>query len=616
MIKLILMFFLGVNYSYALDPNSLIESEMSIETQESVTCSEDYKKSQALAISCVEKICGPANKIKPAFLKPEYFDQFDLERAEKKYEEFKPKIKQTLINEIEFMSKVKEEFLKRLQAHKVKLNNKEASLFLLRSLSSSLVITRDVDTDKIEISLKPKDDRTEQKKKVIHGFIERLEKALPDSNELKLSLGIGLTRKEKEKLLLDKMYEIDEAMLTMSIPLVEEQTKLLNMLKTNIAQINYLPLTVMDFISKRLDEFKMSLGGIQGLSFKEQVFDLCNEECLKYLNSKEFQDELYATFKEQTKDLNDFPIDLVTKACKTPFYLNEYNNEISKKHTPESIMGEVKYVASTFSKFVEDNLSRETAKEFNTYIQNFLSIDGAGKQIYGPPSQTSLDNFTSLFEGVPFEGEVSGFDDFSLLGIMAQPRFRINFADKFCVGVENGFSIGDDFYHRQFSKLNISSHSCDNPYEGRQLIAHELGHVLSHLAKGKNISKKSSQKFLSLRECVSTRHLIPFFKENEQAKFNSDHFKSEEDFADYLASKAFTNYNKFGNPILWMHCSYLNTENSEYSNLKLKPSKMDNHSIPLFRLINSVVDKGGDIPKECDDILAEKAHLYAPIKCE
>ena len=201
---------------------------------------------------------------------------------------------------------------------------------------------------------------------------------------------------------------------------------------------------------------------------------------------------------------------------------------------------------------------------------------------------------------------------------LMQDRERL--ADEYSVCPSPISTIGEgDFFDKMTNTIGVSHFSCRFHEHGKQTLAHELAHALSHwfgqnkpdLGKLNKPSKKSYAQYMKLRECANKR-----YKANNKSKpeihvrfgHNNDQFRTEEDMADLIAYQVFQD-----DPTL-VQCSLLvsSEDGSEYQFLRMLHPPLskegheiaDPHSTALLRTITEAIHKGKQLSPACRKIVS------------
>ncbi len=150
----------------------------------------------------------------------------------------------------------------------------------------------------------------------------------------------------------------------------------------------------------------------------------------------------------------------------------------------------------------------------------------------------------------------------------------------------------------QLSDINVSWQSIRFPSLGVGVIAHELGHVVSHVFS--KLAEEKKQPYLLLRSCENGRH-------DTQEILTANQF-NEEDFADTLAARAVQELqtqnlkgNNFGCALLGKNSSRWGTEQG--LSLKLAAESKDVHSAGLYRVLQIQMNMGQELPPVCKSLI-------------
>ena len=196
---------------------------------------------------------------------------------------------------------------------------------------------------------------------------------------------------------------------------------------------------------------------------------------------------------------------------------------------------------------------------------------------------------------------------------------RERFADNYSV-CPSFMKISDsgDYFEHMMNTVGISNFSCHSHEHGKQTLAHELAHTLSHwfghnkpdLGKPNKPSEESYTQYMKLRKCANKR-----YKTNNKSKIeiyvkfghNNDQFRTEEDMADLIAYQVFRE-----EPILSQCSLLLSSNGSKYDFLNIidpSPPKnaqimpADPHSTPLLRAITEAIHKRKPLSSACQQVV-------------
>lgn len=146
--------------------------------------------------------------------------------------------------------------------------------------------------------------------------------------------------------------------------------------------------------------------------------------------------------------------------------------------------------------------------------------------------------------------------------------------------------------------LYVSPFSCEHTHLGKEIMAHELGHAVSHMiAITPDMSTETKANFKTLRECSRA--------EKRSTKFpglfsphEGDKWTTEEDTADLFSFALSDNKEDF------MGCALVGPAGEEYASLKMRKSFFDSHSAGIQRLMVELQYKNpGKITEACEEVI-------------
>ncbi|MFT6067697.1 MAG: hypothetical protein ACJAT2_001876 [Bacteriovoracaceae bacterium] len=136
--------------------------------------------------------------------------------------------------------------------------------------------------------------------------------------------------------------------------------------------------------------------------------------------------------------------------------------------------------------------------------------------------------------------------------------------------------------------------------KGKQILAHELGHHVGHFMEKNRLSHRTTVKFKRTRECLAASHTEEVGGEvkmklstnrSKKVRWKENKY-SEEDFADWIASKA----SDSNMACLFLKGEVLDIPNKDYFK---NADKEDTHSSAVYRLLNIELNKKGKLPASC-----------------
>lgn len=144
--------------------------------------------------------------------------------------------------------------------------------------------------------------------------------------------------------------------------------------------------------------------------------------------------------------------------------------------------------------------------------------------------------------------------------------------------------------------ISVSPFSCEHQGEGKGIIAHEVGHALSHVMARPGMSKGSAKIYLNLRKCVTAKWKVnPNF---QYIYHKGDKLYTEEDTADLISYMAIPDASTpYG-------CALLFPSEKEYTSLGTSPVFGDNHTPGMIRLLRELQYKAPNrIPETCAELI-------------
>ncbi|MGZ3723000.1 MAG: hypothetical protein ACXVA9_08730 [Bdellovibrionales bacterium] len=172
-----------------------------------------------------------------------------------------------------------------------------------------------------------------------------------------------------------------------------------------------------------------------------------------------------------------------------------------------------------------------------------------------------------------------------------------------------------DFTLTSLGKISLSWFSAGYPESGVGIIAHEIGHAISKLARNQQIANDGNKAFSESLTCVAKRN--PFFTGRvERLSQNWNSYWSEEDWADHFSSKVLTQMAADGDP--WASprnyaCTLVKNSEGAYHDETLAPAIDDTHSSGALRLLMIGYDRE-NLPQSCRKILDIQA-AGRPLTC-
>ena len=325
---------------------------------------------------------------------------------------------------------------------------------------------------------------------------------------------------------------------------------------------------------------------------------LCLDECKRAIPQllKNFK---MAQFKKEFLERNTLNVEDQVALCKSSFI--NANIENSRFAQFQKIWPEVKegYLKNVFPQYSDH--SRSLLSDYLNKGINFIA------------SKPEKNEFPELNQALTFQAKpyqknstadlvaraitpsyLSSQDPtFNCPIIPAKPLVWDLFASKEYLDNNPGFRPAGS--QTGIDNILISPFSCEHTGMGKGIVAHEIGHAITHVMSRPGMSKSSQKKFIELRDCATDQ-----WKSQPAAPlkyFKSDKAYTEEDTADLLSYMAINDQQSF------YGCGLLYPTESGYNELGLKPKMNDNHSSGMVRLIRELQYKAPQkMPVTCQEI--------------
>lgn len=592
---------------------------------------EDYKEKKLLH-KCAMSLCGAPKDSPSPYLLDFNFEENVDEGVMKRFREVKHEVKILMEREIAKNNNLIEAYKKKKKNGEFNLNlegwntdDYEQFTYMAYGKYISMNINRELPMgDRIKLSIEYPEGATESFKKSIDDFANEKKKTM--ANHFQTGLYSNFYTYEEAIKRLNDNWEVVKK------DFLEEKKSNPEFMKDNPESLNEFS-EIDQFIKKGEFQDSFEIGNIAGMIdyYKNQIHisktgevpdnsgrascssEICKKGIKDFLKSKDF-DELYKTLeKRNSKEKN---VEKKLMYCKSNLAmagLKDYDASAFYASFPKI---QRKFMRSVFKKY-----SKESKGKFNSYLNNYLNIS------FSPDvSAKSVDEFIEgIHESFEYSEDSQGpraEPDTKMLisemmrkvqGDYVNPYVDLDFCED---GVRatawDGFAtrnmikkgdvslMGSDIDPRK-DNIMLSKFSCTHPQHGKSIMAHEMGHALSHIFSLKKLSKESYDKFLKLRECASKRYkdggLAPakldFSHEN-------DMLRTEEDTADLISYLVYPD-----NPTP-RDCTLLrpSADGESYERLNIiNSNKQDPHSSGFLRVLQEAVHKKMIIPDSCKEVI-------------
>lgn len=354
-------------------------------------------------------------------------------------------------------------------------------------------------------------------------------------------------------------------------------------------------------------------------SYKKQFeLAICSDEhkcesLFKEYIQKQKLDEKLSLLESKTKDPTLLRESLIS--CKAQILADAISHgdekkakEIFKKAREKIELNVLSKFSAHSRKILQKELdqilvksSAEAAADFDP-VQNFnekldsLNIENSDSPLnfsqeaslaFALDNSEDLENFNPYLTFTPCSEKKSNASDSFVRGDVDVPFFKKMLSQ----------------YNR--SEINISAFSCSHEKTGESVVAHELGHAISHIFKNMKLSEESAAVYESLGNCVKGNYKIPL-----SSDLTLEH-RMEEDFADTISAMAYPDNSVMKN------CSQLEPSANEtnYLNLDFIGFTDEVHSSALFRILIEATNKNVELPISCQKAFQPMKNKLRLNKC-
>ena len=256
---------------------------------------------------------------------------------------------------------------------------------------------------------------------------------------------------------------------------------------------------------------------------------------------------------------------------------------------------------------VFSDYSQVSRQTFENYINNTLKITFL--------SEESIDEiFTDIIK-LSTSRNREKKTIISLLQIIKDLTIGDNL-DQVCPGTITKYKpFSNDGFDSRKHTIRISAFSYTFYEHGKQILAHEMAHTLSHLFNSNRLSEDSYSKYKKLRECATKQYTInnklpSLTYNNVRPVHKNDKYKTEEDTADLIAYKVFQE-----EPVMF-NCvpNFIDVDNEKYRNQDVcivDPEYFSEgtyyngyiHSNLLLRAIMEAIHKRKELSPACQQVV-------------
>lgn len=582
-------------------------------------CSENQNPHIELQ-SCLESLCGVPNTQKSIFITSDKIAEMKNTDIEKQFSKDKSLIEKQFKDHLDFTQQIL--FTMASRFYDMKFSSSELSEMVFNHILPNLDIIYDQDQNELSISHDQIESLSKLEQEFIHSYINNLKEQSMHDWELAFKLGMPI---QKENLLIDLIKMKNELDKNIDNDEIKNQEKII--LQGQLKKI-IIDVKTPDLANPKHD-YQMGILAAEILSKTRQKLnlepakiDLCkNLDCdLFYKEKISSSLALKSLYLKISFDfyMSGYAETLVNN-CKGLYYFDQIENEAANKD-PKYFSGRVKQTL----KYLKEKYSQKSTKEFEQYIKKGLQVEEKNKNAYG---QSYIEEFKKIGaeevkEKEEFLKNLKNVSDFKLVeSFLSQFQYGLPIISnqmQLCKNFQlsSHMIVANDFYDPMKSFLKVSNHSCSQGDYGADLLPHELGHVFSDLVSKQLISKETKKIYIQQRNCINSQSLIPQYKGQYRKWQPEDHFRSEEDMADYFSAQVANLNRKDKEEVIIRSCAFMKVENNSYSNISLENSNYDNHSSSALRILREAKYKGITFPSSCQQIIDKNKHLFEFKNCQ
>ncbi len=405
------------------------------------------------------------------------------------------------------------------------------------------------------------------------------------------------------------------------------QPQQLTQLRQSMEQVNQLldrpmpPLELLENVHKFIDGLEGNLDlPVSGqfsnphqVEYDENAHQIdqdCKQKCLQLL-AQEFTKDSIAKRIETLRNRLQTERGELLSACRSGILLQAKMGQL-----PDQRERAVGLVEAALNQILSSGiLSSSTATSFSRQVRESTDIEPSfpSQLLTGGEFLKAYSQMADARIQPSFSDQIE--DDLALIIDLSQTSGNLYGRD--FRGCPSPRHLATDFFWPGIQKplIHVSPHSCAHPATGLSVVAHELGHALSHLISEHKASSESAQTYLRRRQCVvGLSPILPVkMPEGSQQKFTIDRLTTEEDMADWVMQKAVP-FDQYPST-----CDFLKVDASgQYDPkfLEILPAEGDTHSGSLMRMVREWHSQKGSLPASCQQLISAHTGLVEARACE
>jgi hypothetical protein len=583
-------------------------------------CAEAKAENKNL-MQCTQDLCGKASDDESIVLYDEKLRDLEDSKIEAEFIRDKHYFEDNLKRAIDY----NQDLLKAVKEKKLVFNltTQDLAAIVYKDIVPHLDIIHNLETGKLKIShdsIKKMSDQSKVAvKKVISYIKENASKDFKLAFDSGISIPPSLITQEANKLKL---------LLASKVGPGANLDNVTNQINSVIAPLkntdNKTPTKQSGSVAVKLDQLRSYFYKVLKIEQNIIPSSLCSDG-----NCKKFFDEKIATkvttnikmMEKQLKAYKEIGIDKISNSCKGNYYFDKIEKNRNAVQDSQFVERNIEKVLS----YIKDKYSEDSFKRFNDFVSKELKVGLDDKTSFKLSNSelavAAAKQDSQSIQEDHLEFKIGGLNDSKILnqfmGKFKNGMATISLLDNICMGdMTKGLSLVDDHYSPWNNFVKFSQYTCEHQGKGAGIIAHELGHVFSDILASGSTSRDSLKKYKKRRDCVSSQYLIPEYNHTRAKLFNKDHFRSEEDMADFFSAMVSEFHKEKEDNNSLMACALIPIKENNYQSVSIENRAFDPHSSALIRALREASYKKLKLSTSCSKVLNDNSHLLKNKKCD
>jgi len=601
---LVLLISMSFTYANMMDPNVLVNA---LEENHLLNTADQCAEPEAEdhVYKCVESLCGAPNPENSAFLTGDklanLYDQSIEDQFSSDLETFKDSAKASADYSKALLLEMKK------REGKLEFSSVENTSMINNEIIPHLDVVM-LEDGNINLGYDQMDQLSPDQQDFMKNYLSHLKKNAKDDFYLSYQLGLPVSIENLKTELSELIKEVTE---------YPEQSQDLNGLVQGLAWVqgkafkyNPTPKYVYNLASYLTNLRSQILPLMNKKPHKDFCSNLKCEEFVKKVVLPKKAEQL-KSYEEMVDKIDEDKVDEVAKKCLGTYYYDK----IEKKYisTWDFNQNSQKRVLD----YVKEKYSKETFEYLSNYMSFDMTVKTDEKDFFGQSGVMGIKRTAQQEAGFKKSGmeKLKTSSDFDLISSFGS-QFYYDRPVMSSLQMQCGSDMSEilpiinDHYQPIFDLVKLSHFTCEHPNIGQDIYAHELGHVFSELLSRGSSSDESKNDFQAKRKCVNSLYLLPDYKGAFSKKHPEDHFRSEEDMADFFAANV-SNFNeKDSDKRTISMCALLPVVGDRYDNVSTENRDYDNHSAGFIRIVREAYFKGVELGESCQKVIDKNRHLW------